>query len=160
MSGSDGGQRVKDWRRESGEIDYVQVKKAIICDVNHDEHVILRIFPLILKMHFAAQCQSSLWSQISFRMCRLGFQSLYIMSAFGPYLWKSLHFWQMDAIIKAWNSLLLNPKKVKSVCSGMWWLASSYRGMRSRCVACLLLEWKGTPVRTCGYIMSCTLQEV
>lgn len=66
-------------------------------------------------------------------------QNLYIISEFGPYLWKSLHFWQMGAIIKTWTSPLPNPK---SVCSGMWWLALPYRGMRSRCVVCLLLEWK------------------
>lgn len=93
-------------------------------------------------MYFTAQHQSALRSQISFKMCLLAFQNLYIMSAFGPYQWKSLHFWQMGAIIKAWTSPLLNPKKVRSVCSGMWWLAFSYRGMRSRCVVCLLLEWK------------------
>lgn len=63
-----------------------------------------------------------------------------IMSEFGSYLWKSLHFWQMDAIIKAWTSALLNPRKVKSVCSGMWWLALSNRGMRSRWCVCYRSE--------------------
>lgn len=48
----------------------------------------------------------------------------------------------MGSKIKAWTSPLLNPKKVRSVCSGMWWLAFSNRGMRSRCVVCLPLEWK------------------
>lgn len=40
-------------------------------------------------------------------------QNFYIMSEFGPYLWKSLLFWQMGAIIKAWTSPMLNPKKVR-----------------------------------------------
>lgn len=55
-------------------------------------------------------------------------QNFNILSDFGPYLRKSLCFWQMGAVIKAWTSPLLNPKKVKSVCSGMWWLAFPYRG--------------------------------
>ncbi len=97
-------------------------------------------FPFDAWDALSAQCQFSSGSHVSFKMCLLAFQNLYIMSEVGPYLWQSLHFWQMGAMIKAWSSPLLNHNEVESICSGMSWLAFFCRGMRSRCLVCLLLK--------------------